>query len=149
MAMAMRASADYSQNHLSKFDTAAAKDAIGLAREQVNQAHLDAKVLAKMKMSEFDNVRFLAQFFMPTPEGMKDDAHVQQILAEPNYASKTMNSVLDSLLPVYIESRLFNAMLQSAAAKHAATQKAMKSASDNADKLIKDYTRLEIGRAHV
>jgi F-type H+-transporting ATPase subunit gamma len=50
--------------------------------------------------------------------------------------------VLDSLLPVYIESRIFNAMLQSATAKHAATQKAMKSASDNADKLITDYTRL-------
>jgi F-type H+-transporting ATPase subunit gamma len=50
--------------------------------------------------------------------------------------------VLDALLPVYIESRIFNAMLQSAASKHAATQKAMKSASDNADKLIKDYTRL-------
>ncbi|MCU1584502.1 MAG: synthase subunit gamma [Microbacteriaceae bacterium] len=50
--------------------------------------------------------------------------------------------VLDALLPVYIESRIFNAMLQSAAAKHAATQKAMKSASDNADKLITDYTRL-------
>ena len=44
--------------------------------------------------------------------------------------------------PVYIESRIFNALLQSAAAKHAATQKAMKSASDNADKLITDYTRL-------
>jgi len=53
-----------------------------------------------------------------------------------------VGDVLDALLPVYIESRLFNAMLQSAAAKHAATQKAMKSASDNADKLIKDYTRL-------
>ena len=50
--------------------------------------------------------------------------------------------VLDALLPVYIESRIFNAMLQSATAKHAATQKAMKSASDNADKLITDYTRL-------
>src|SRR6187402_1074226 len=50
--------------------------------------------------------------------------------------------VLDALLPVYIESRIFNAMLQSAASKHAATQKAMKSASDNADKLIRDYTRL-------
>jgi len=49
---------------------------------------------------------------------------------------------LDALLPVYIESRIFNAMLQSAAAKHAATQKAMKSASDNADKLITTYTRL-------
>ena len=53
-----------------------------------------------------------------------------------------VSGVLDALLPVYIESRIFNAMLQSAASKHAATQKAMKSASDNADKLIKDYTRL-------
>jgi F-type H+-transporting ATPase subunit gamma len=53
-----------------------------------------------------------------------------------------VGDVLDALLPVYIESRIFNAMLQSAAAKHAATQKAMKSASDNADKLIRDYTRL-------
>ncbi|KQQ95721.1 MULTISPECIES: F0F1 ATP synthase subunit gamma [Microbacteriaceae] len=51
-------------------------------------------------------------------------------------------TVLDSLLPVYIESRIFNAMLQSSAAKHAATQKAMKAASDNADSLIRDYTRL-------
>ncbi|MEY2825977.1 MAG: hypothetical protein RLZZ122_341 [Actinomycetota bacterium] len=50
--------------------------------------------------------------------------------------------VLDSLLPVYIENRVFNAMLQSAAAEHAARQKAMKSATDNADKLILNYTRL-------
>ncbi|HEY5221776.1 MAG TPA: F0F1 ATP synthase subunit gamma [Microbacteriaceae bacterium] len=53
-----------------------------------------------------------------------------------------VETVLNALLPVYIESRIFNAMLQSAAAKHAATQKAMKSASDNADKLITNYTRL-------
>lgn len=51
-------------------------------------------------------------------------------------------TVLDALLPVYIESRIFNTLLQSAASKHAATQRAMKSASDNADKLIRDYTRL-------
>jgi F-type H+-transporting ATPase subunit gamma len=53
-----------------------------------------------------------------------------------------VDTVLGALLPVYIESRLFNAMLQSAASEHAARQKAMKSASDNADKLITDYTRL-------
>jgi F-type H+-transporting ATPase subunit gamma len=52
------------------------------------------------------------------------------------------NNVLDALLPVYIESRIFNAMLQSAASEHAARQRAMHAASDNADKLIKDYTRL-------
>ena len=51
-------------------------------------------------------------------------------------------TVLNQLLPVYIQSRVFNALLQSSAAKHAATQKAMKSASDNADKLITYYTRL-------
>ncbi len=51
-------------------------------------------------------------------------------------------TVLDALLPAYIESRIFNALLESDAAKQAATQKAMKSASDNADKLITDYTRL-------
>lgn len=56
---------------------------------------------------------------------------------EPDVAT-----VLDALLPVYIESRIFNAMLQSAASEHASRQKAMKSASDNADKLITDYTRL-------
>ncbi len=52
------------------------------------------------------------------------------------------DSVLDALLPVYIESRIFNAMLASAAAEHAARQRAMKSASDNADQHITDYTRL-------
>jgi F-type H+-transporting ATPase subunit gamma len=53
-----------------------------------------------------------------------------------------VDAVLDALLPVYIESRIFNAMLQSAASEHAARQRAMKSASDNADTLIKTYTRL-------
>jgi F-type H+-transporting ATPase subunit gamma len=52
------------------------------------------------------------------------------------------HKVLDALLPVYIESVLFNAMLQSAASEHAARQKAMKSATDNAEKLILNYTRL-------
>ncbi len=53
-----------------------------------------------------------------------------------------VNKVLDALLPVYIESRIFNSMLQSAASEHAARQKAMKSATDNAEKLIHNYTRL-------
>jgi F-type H+-transporting ATPase subunit gamma len=53
-----------------------------------------------------------------------------------------VGDVLDALLPVYIESRIYTAMLQSAASEHAARQRAMKSASDNADKLITTYTRL-------
>jgi F-type H+-transporting ATPase subunit gamma len=50
--------------------------------------------------------------------------------------------VLDALLPKYIESRIFNAMLQAAASELANRQRAMKSAGDNATNLIKDYTLL-------
>ena len=49
--------------------------------------------------------------------------------------------VLDALLPRYVESRIYNAMLQSAASEHAARQRAMKSATDNAEELIKSLTR--------
>jgi len=55
---------------------------------------------------------------------------------EPN-----AGEVLNALLPRYIEARIFNAMLQSAASEHAARRRAMKSATDNADELIKSLTR--------
>ncbi|MFI6641209.1 F0F1 ATP synthase subunit gamma [Streptomyces sp. NPDC050504] len=50
--------------------------------------------------------------------------------------------VLDALLPRYVESRIYNALLQSAASKHAATRRAMKSATDNAGDLITNLSRL-------
>ena len=53
--------------------------------------------------------------------------------------------VLDALLPNYIKARLFNALLQSAASEHAARRRAMKSATDNATDLIKQFTRLANG----
>jgi F-type H+-transporting ATPase subunit gamma len=49
--------------------------------------------------------------------------------------------VLDALLPRYLESRVWNALLQSAASESASRRRAMKSASDNADELIKDLVR--------
>ena len=51
-------------------------------------------------------------------------------------------TVFDALLPRYIGSRIFNCLLQAAASEHAARQRAMKSASDNASDLIRLYTRL-------
>jgi F-type H+-transporting ATPase subunit gamma len=50
--------------------------------------------------------------------------------------------VLDALLPRYVESRIFNALLQAAASEHAARRRAMKSATDNAGDLIKSLSRL-------
>jgi F-type H+-transporting ATPase subunit gamma len=50
--------------------------------------------------------------------------------------------VLDGLLPRYVQSRIYFALLQAAASELAARQRAMKSATDNAEELIKKYTRI-------
>ena len=49
--------------------------------------------------------------------------------------------VLDALLPWYVESRIFHALLDSAAAEIASRRRAMKSATDNANELIEQLTR--------
>jgi F-type H+-transporting ATPase subunit gamma len=50
--------------------------------------------------------------------------------------------ILDRLLPRYVEARLYAAMLDAAASEHAARQRAMKSATDNAEELIRNLTRV-------
>ena len=49
--------------------------------------------------------------------------------------------VLDELLPWYVESRIYHALLDSAAAEIAARRRAMKSATDNANDLLEALTR--------
>ncbi len=51
------------------------------------------------------------------------------------------SEVLDALLPRYVTSRIYNCLLQGAASELAARQRAMKSATDNADDLSKKLTR--------
>jgi F-type H+-transporting ATPase subunit gamma len=50
-------------------------------------------------------------------------------------------AVLDALLPWYVESRIFQALLDSAAAEIASRRRAMKSATDNANDLLDSLTR--------
>ncbi|HLR55585.1 MAG TPA: F0F1 ATP synthase subunit gamma [Actinomycetales bacterium] len=50
--------------------------------------------------------------------------------------------VLDAVLPRYVESRIWNALLQAAASELAARQRAMHTATENAEDLIREYTRL-------
>ncbi|ORW02505.1 F0F1 ATP synthase subunit gamma [Mycobacterium kyorinense] len=49
-------------------------------------------------------------------------------------------TLFESLLPRYLTTRVYTAMLESAASELASRQRAMKSASDNADDLIRDLT---------
>ncbi len=49
--------------------------------------------------------------------------------------------LLDALLPRYVETRIYAALLASAASESASRRRAMKAATDNADELIKSLTR--------
>jgi F-type H+-transporting ATPase subunit gamma len=103
----------------------------------VDEIHIVFNRFVSMLVQEPEVVRLLP---LEVVEGVEPPAPSDVL---PLYEFEPeVGDVLDALLPVYIESRIFNAMLQSAAAKHAATQKAMKAASDNADKLIRTYTTL-------
>jgi len=83
----------------------------------------------------------LAKRMLPL-EVVESDAPVSSGLLPMYEFEPNAEVVLNSLLPRYIEARIFNAMLQSAASEHAARRRAMKSATDNADELIKSLTRL-------
>jgi F-type H+-transporting ATPase subunit gamma len=51
------------------------------------------------------------------------------------------DAILDRLLPRYAEARVYAALLNAAASEHAARQRAMKAATDNAEELILGLTR--------
>ncbi|MSO26484.1 MAG: F0F1 ATP synthase subunit gamma [Candidatus Nanopelagicales bacterium] len=50
------------------------------------------------------------------------------------------STLFESLLPRYVATRIFSALLESAASESAARRRAMKAATDNADDLIKELT---------
>ena len=107
----------------------------------VDEIHLVFNRFVSMMTQEPQTVRLLPLEVVEADEVVESAGASSQVY--PLYEFEpSPEVVLDALLPVYVQSRVFNALLQSSAAKHAATQKAMKSASDNADKLITDYTRL-------
>ncbi|KQO64688.1 F0F1 ATP synthase subunit gamma [Curtobacterium sp. Leaf261] len=103
----------------------------------VDEIHIVFNRFVSLVTQEPQVVRLLPLEVVDGVEEPTDDEPLPLYEFEPD-----VDAVLDGLLPVYIESRIFNAMLQSAASEHAARQRAMKSASDNADSLIKDFTRL-------
>jgi F-type H+-transporting ATPase subunit gamma len=52
------------------------------------------------------------------------------------------STILETLLPRYVEARVYAALLNAAASEHAFRQRAMKSATDNAEELIKNLSRI-------
>ena len=57
-------------------------------------------------------------------------------------SSPTRRTILERLLPSYVEARVYAALLNAAASEHAFRQRAMKAATDNAEELIKNLSRI-------
>jgi F-type H+-transporting ATPase subunit gamma len=84
---------------------------------------------------------------LPIARETVDEATAEQAeLAEPGLSAEYVfepgaNSVLQALLPTYIEALVYRALLESAASEFGARRTAMKSASDNAEEMIGSLTR--------
>jgi F-type H+-transporting ATPase subunit gamma len=85
-------------------------------------------------------LRATSQRFLPiAPEevrGTRIEAVPAEYIFEPEPAD-----ILDHLLPQYLVTKVYAALLESAASENASRRRAMKAATDNADELIKVLTR--------
>ncbi|WAC20273.1 ATP synthase F1 subunit gamma [Luteolibacter sp. SL250] len=69
------------------------------------------------------------------PTGYADATDTNEYLFEP-----TTEEVLGAILPLYVNFRVFQALVESRASEHSARMVAMKAATDNAKKFIKELT---------
>jgi len=103
----------------------------------VDEVHVVYTRFRSMLVQEPTAVRLLPLEVVEGEERPADEEVLPLYEFEPSAAE-----VLDGLLPRYVQSRIYFALLQAAASELAARQRAMKSATDNAEELIKKYTRI-------
>jgi F-type H+-transporting ATPase subunit gamma len=103
----------------------------------IDEIHIVYTRFVSMVSQEPEIIRLLPLEVVEGEEPPAPDEVLPLYEFEPNAAE-----VLDALLPKYVNSRIFNALLAASASELAARQRAMKSASDNAKELIRTYTRL-------
>ena len=91
--------------------------------------------------------RVVAQEVLPIPESLLegDDESSQALLGDFIYEPEP-EQILERLLPVYLETELYRALLESAASEQGARMTAMRNASKNAGDLIESLT-LQMNRA--
>jgi F-type H+-transporting ATPase subunit gamma len=127
-----------------------------------NPSYLDARdiadhVVGRFLREEVDAVRLVYTRFV-TPgfqevvvrpvaplerEILGSGASAEAVQAVASYEYEPSPTViLDSLLPRYAEARVYAALLNAAASEHAARQRAMKAATDNAEELIRNLSRV-------
>lgn len=92
------ADAEYRQSHVRAFDAAAAKETVELVKEQIAAMKLEAEALQSLKMSEYDTVRLLAEFFQPMdPEKAavaNEEERTNLLINDPSLRNSQLEGVL-------------------------------------------------------
>ena len=80
---------------------------------------------------------------LPVPRADLDESQPANEGPSPSYVFEpSPEDIMGYLLPRYIEGAVYQGMLEAAASEHAARRRAMKAATDNADELIENLTRV-------
>jgi F-type H+-transporting ATPase subunit gamma len=90
----------------------------------------------KSMLSQNPTAKRIAPLVVEESEEEAPEGYLPAYEFEPEPAE-----LLGAVLPKYVNARIYAALLESAASESASRRRAMKSATDNAEELIKTYTR--------
>ncbi|MHB8294767.1 MAG: ATP synthase F1 subunit gamma [Acidimicrobiales bacterium] len=106
------------------------------AVEAVSAGRRDRVVLVSTRFSSIATQRVEVSQIVPVPEGRRSGGgRDYDMEPEPG-------ELLDDLVAPFVTSQIFLALLEAAASEHAARQRAMKAATDNADELVRTLRRV-------
>jgi len=126
-------------------DTPTYEDARTVARfvtERFESGEYDQVELVYTQFLSVGNQRAVQRRFMPLDSTVLETAASGDGPSADYEFEPGPGAILDRLLPRYAEARLFAALLDASASEHAARQRAMKSATDNAEDLITRLSRV-------
>ncbi len=117
-----------------------AREVADFVVERFSQGDYDRVELAYTQFLSVGTQRVVVRRFMPLDTSQLEAAAEGGLSADYEFEPEP-GAILERLLPRYAEARLFAAMLDASASEHAARQRAMKSATDNAEELITKLSR--------
>ncbi|GAB47029.1 F0F1 ATP synthase subunit gamma [Mobilicoccus pelagius] len=117
---------------------------LGEEADSVDEVHIVSTRFRSMVVQEPRTLRLLPLEIVDADDATDEESlrHRPDSMHPLYEFEPNGKELLDTVLPQYVTHRIYNCLLQAAASELAARQRAMKSATDNADDLIKTYTRL-------
>ena len=122
-----------------------ARSIAGSVAQRFTDGELDLVQLIYTRFVSAGSQEVVVRPLMPLEEqGFEPEPNVpESVAAAGGYEFEpSPEEILDRLLPRYVEARIYAALLNAAASEHAARQRAMKAATDNAEDLMISLTRV-------